>query len=434
MSVPGPAGPGPQYRRVAGCRLDPREVARKRDGPDAAHPLQSAAGAAPEAAAPLERVQIDHSPVDLIVVDERDRQPIGRPYLTVATDDYSRCLLGLVVTLEAPSAVSVGLCLAHVACDKRPWLESLGVEAEWPMGGRPKTLYLDNAAEFKSEALRRGCEQHGIALTYRPPGRPHFGGIVERVIGMAMQWVHELPGTTFSNPAERGTYDSDATAVLTRRELERWLTLAVATYHGSVHGTLHQTPAARWAEGVARTGQPPLAIHATAFLVDFLPVLRRTLTRTGFVIDHVRYFADALKPWIARHEGLSRFLIRRDPRDISRIWVLEPEGQFYLEVPYRTMSRPAITLWERRQALARLKEQGREQVDEAAVFRMVEQMRAIARDARQTTRKVRRDAERRRHLKDGSPTGQAKQAILSPPEAEADQAPSAPPFPQIEEW
>jgi putative transposase len=59
--------------------LDHREVARKRDGPEAARPLQSAAGPAPEAAAPLERVQIDHSPVDLIVVDERDRQPIGRP-------------------------------------------------------------------------------------------------------------------------------------------------------------------------------------------------------------------------------------------------------------------------------------------------------------------------------------------------------------------
>ncbi|WP_442615205.1 Mu transposase C-terminal domain-containing protein, partial [Pseudomonas aeruginosa] len=28
--------------------------------------------------------------------------------------------------------------------------------------------------------------------------------------------------------------------------------------------------------------------------------------------------------------------MRRDPRDISRIWVLEPEGQHYLEIPYRT--------------------------------------------------------------------------------------------------
>jgi putative transposase len=33
---------------------------------------------------------------------------------------FTRCVLGMVVTLEAPSAVSVGLCLVHVACDKRP--------------------------------------------------------------------------------------------------------------------------------------------------------------------------------------------------------------------------------------------------------------------------------------------------------------------------
>lgn len=46
--------------------LDPREVARKRDGAQAARPLQAAAGAPPETAAPLDRVQIDHTPVDLI--------------------------------------------------------------------------------------------------------------------------------------------------------------------------------------------------------------------------------------------------------------------------------------------------------------------------------------------------------------------------------
>ena len=47
------------------------------------------------------------------------------------------------------------------------------------MSGKPIELYVDNASEFKSEALRRGCEQHGIRLRYRPPGQPHFGGIIE---------------------------------------------------------------------------------------------------------------------------------------------------------------------------------------------------------------------------------------------------------------
>ena len=117
----------------------------------------------------------------------------------------------------------------------------------------------------------------------------------------------------------------------------------------------------------------------TAFLVDFLPVIRRTLTRTGFVIDHVQYYCDALKPWIARREQLGRFVIRRDPRDISRIWVLDPDGDAYLQVPYRTLSRPPISVWEQRAAVARLREQGRAQVDEDALFR---DGRADARDHR----------------------------------------------------
>ena len=420
--------------RIAG--LDPLKATRRREGQDASRSLQGVGGEPPAVTAPLEQVQIDHTVIDLIVVDERDRQPIGRPYLTIAIDVFTRCVLGMVVTLEAPSSVSVGLCLVHVACDKRPWLEGLNIEMEWPMSGKPRLLYLDNAAEFKSEALRRGCEQHGIRLDYRPLGQPHYGGIVERIIGTAMQMIHdELPGTTFSNPDQRGDYDSENKAALTLRELERWLTLAVGTYHGSVHNGLLQPPAARWAEAIARTGVPTVITRTTAFLVDFLPIIRRTLTRTGFVIDHIHYYADALKPWIARRDRLPAFLIRRDPRDISRIWVLEPEGQHYLEIPYRTLSHPAVTLWEQRQALAKLRQQGREQVDESALFRMIGQMREIMSTAQKATRKARRDADRRQHLK--------ATAVLfkttPPPDADmadpqADNQPPAKPFDQIEEW
>ncbi len=419
--------------RIAG--LDPLKTVRRREGQDASRELQGVGGIPPAVSGPLEQVQIDHTVIDLIVVDAHDRQPIGRPYLTLAIDAFTRCVLGMVVTLEAPSAVSVGLCLAHVACDKRPWLEGLDVAMDWPMSGKPRLLYLDNAAEFKSEALRRGCGQHGIRLDYRPPGQPHYGGIVERIIGTAMQMIHdELPGTTFSNPGQRGEYDADKMAALTLRELERWLTLAVGTYHASVHNGLLQPPAARWAESVARIGVPPVVTRPTAFLVDFLPVIRRTLTRTGFVIDHIHYYANVLKPWIARRDRLPAFLIRRDPRDISRIWVLEPEGQHYLEVPYRTLSHPAVTLWEQRQALAKLRQLGREQVDESALFRMIGQMREIVTTAQKATRKARRDADRRQHLKASAPPVKPTPPDTGMADSQAANLPPAKPFDQIEEW
>ncbi|BCW43960.1 hypothetical protein StoSoilB5_11440 [Arthrobacter sp. StoSoilB5] len=397
--------------------------------------MQAAGGSPPTVNRPLDQVQIDHTVIDLIVVDEHDRQPVGRPYLTVAIDAFSRCVVGMVLTLELPSAVSVGLCLAHACCDKRPWLERLGIEANWPMSGKPEQLYVDNAAEFKSEALKRGCEQHAIRLAYRPPGRPHYGGIVERVIGTAMTMVHELPGTTFSNTAQRGTYNAEKMASLTLREVERWLILAVAGYHGSVHSSLHQTPAARWAEGIAASPtSPSVAANPTAFLVDFLPVIRRTLSRTGFVIDHVHYFANALKPWIARRKKLGKFVIRRDPRDISRVWVLDPEGHHYIEVPYRILSHPAVTLWEHRQALERLRRDGRACVDELDLFRMISLRREIAQSARKTTRKTRRENEHRGHLA----AAETLPTVPEPPEspgANTDASrPDVVPFEEIEEW
>lgn len=417
-------------------RLHPVKVGRRREGPDSVRSLQSAGGEVPVIESILDQVQIDHTVIDLIVVDERERQPIGRPYLTAAIDVCSRSLVGMVVTLDPPSAVSVGLCLAHTVADKRPWLERLGVEADWPMSGKPRMLYVDNAAEFKSEALTRGCAQHGITLDYRPVGRPHYGGIVERVIGTAMEAIHELPGTTFSGPTQRGEYDSQKMAALTLTELEQWLALAVATYHGTVHSTLGRTPAGRWAQDVAVTGAPIVVTNPTAFLVDFLPVMRRKLNRTGFVIDHVWYFADVLKPWISRREHLERFIIRRDPRDISRIWVLDPDGVEYVEVPYRTLSNPAVSVWEHRQALARLRQRGADEVDEAALFRMIEQMRRIAETAEKTTKRTRREAERRKHVTAVRKSG-SEPPVLEPPVVTAGAEPAETPavwFEEIEQW
>ena len=166
-------------------------------------------GVTPASDTPLDWLQVDHTPVDLIIVDPIERLPIGRPWITVAIDVFSRCIAGFHLSLEAPSATSVGLCLTMVATDKAQWLQQRGIEARWPTVGKPHRVGVDNGTEFHSAAFERGCAQHGIAIEWRPPGLPHFGGVVERVIGTLMQLVHALPGTTFSNPAMRGGYDSE---------------------------------------------------------------------------------------------------------------------------------------------------------------------------------------------------------------------------------
>ena len=132
--------------RVRGVR--PEMVLQRREGAAAARTLRAAPGSTPEASAPFEVFQIDHTLVDLIVVDVYQRLPIGRPSLTVAIDVFSRCIAGMCLTLDPPSATSVGLCLTHAAMPKPAWLERIGANVAWPIAGKPQRLYVDNAREF----------------------------------------------------------------------------------------------------------------------------------------------------------------------------------------------------------------------------------------------------------------------------------------------
>jgi putative transposase len=363
---------------------------------DSAEPI---VGCFPEVDYPLSVVQIDHTLVDIILVDPIDRLPIGRPYLTLAIDVYSRCIPGFVLSLEAPSAVSVGLCLTHIAMEKGSWLAMHNIDASWPIHGKPESIYVDNGSDFHSTALERGCAQHGIRINYRPPGQPHYGGIMERVIGTFMKLVHTLPGTTFSNIKARGNYNSDKQACLTLSELESLLTIAITKYyHLKLHTGIHQPPIKLYESGVAKMKQAGVGFsniqNGKAFLIDFLPIVHRTLRRDGFKLDHVTYYNNALRPFISERVKCEKFLIRRDPRDLSRIYVYLPEDNGYLEVPYRMLSHPAISLFEHRLALKRLKDNGKQRVQESTLFKAIDEMRGIVKTAASTTRSIRRNRSR----------------------------------------
>ena len=106
--------------------------------------------------------QIDHTIVDIVVVDEQYRRPIGRPVLTIAIDVCTRMVAGFHLALEAPSSVSVGLCLLHAVYDKTAWLSETGIDLSWPVAGLPGILHSDNGGEFHSRALTDACREYGI--------------------------------------------------------------------------------------------------------------------------------------------------------------------------------------------------------------------------------------------------------------------------------
>jgi putative transposase len=176
-------------------------------------------------------------------------------------------------------------------------------------------------------------------------------------------------------------------------------------------------------------------VNRKAFLIDFLPLVKRKLQRHGFVLDHIQYYSNALRPWIAERDRLEPFLIRRDPRDISRIFVLDPKRDAYVEIPYRMLNRPAMTLWEHRESVRRLKQEGRAKVDEAAIFRTLEQMREMTQTAQARTKAARRRQARIENALSATGFPVTPGPESSPEPREVDALPfAAIPFEDIEEW
>lgn len=204
-----------------------------------------------EADRPLEIVQIDHTKVDLMLVDDITRASIGRPWLTLVMDIHTRMVLGFLLSLEAPSTTSVALALTQAVLPKDSWRAERLIENSWPTSGIPRCIHVDNGAEFHGRSFERGCEQHGIQIAYRPPATPRYGGHIERLMRTLMHRIQALPGTTFSNVVERGDYRSEERACLSFREFERILALEVlGPYHNEIHRGLGQPPIAKWTSSI----------------------------------------------------------------------------------------------------------------------------------------------------------------------------------------
>lgn len=146
---------------------------------------------------------------------------------------------GFYPTFEKPSAYSTGMCLARAICPGGDYLASLGVGGEWPIWGVMNTLHSDNGADFRGTVLERACGEYGINLDFRPGGQPHYGGHIERIMLTLATEIRKIPGTTFSNIAERKGYDSEKHSSMTLREFEQYMVdFIVNVYHQRGHARL----------------------------------------------------------------------------------------------------------------------------------------------------------------------------------------------------
>ncbi|WP_323011975.1 Mu transposase C-terminal domain-containing protein [Castellaniella sp.] len=308
-------------------RLDQYQVSVLREGKRIAMRKFKLSGKGAETSRILERAELDHTPLDLFLIDEKTQLPLGRPTLTMLLDHYSRMPLGYYLGFNAPSTAAVLAALRHAILPKKKQQSSIGLEikGDWPCHGIPETLVVDNGLEFHSQALEFLAFTLGMRIQYCPKKQPQFKGCVERYLKtINYSFTHLVPGTSFSKYYERGDYDPQEHAVLTLGEfqelLEKWF---IDVYAKTVHSTLGTTPLEKWTSS-AKSYIPKLPESAQKLISEMGIPCTRHLRHDGLRLHGIYYSGEDLAPILRKFGPGTELTLSYDPSDLGSIRVFDP--------------------------------------------------------------------------------------------------------------
>lgn len=362
-----------------------------REGARAANEIFDPLGPAIQGAdCPLALVQMDHMRLDIEVVQDDDaREPMGKPWLTVAIDIYSRVVLGFYLSILDPNSASTGFCLVRALLPKDRWLALMDVTPDWPFHGPIRVLHTDNGADFHSKALERACDLLGITQHFRKPGSPQHGAHIERLLGSFAGEIHTLPGTTFRAPHVRGEYDSVGKAAYTIPELERYIAIYIARiYHHTRHRELGVSPYVQYQ--TTAPYQAPAALPDDRTLrIHLLPFRRLSVQRYGLQLFGRQFYDGVLRRWIGVRRP-EKFCVSYDPRDLRVVYFHDPELGQYFDIPLRNLRASSASLKLIQGTVRKITPQGA-RIDPGHLTVALNELDAMTASSQSKTRRARRD-------------------------------------------
>lgn len=296
----------------------------------------------------MQYVIIDHTPIDVYVVDDEREMVLGRPWLTLAIDVRTRAIVAHLISFVPPSVWTVGETLRRMAMPKRPPAELL---KRYPilrrLRGRPDTIIVDNATEFRSVFFEAAARGLGFSIRYCPIKSPRYRAVGERAMGTANAGIcQEMSGRVLPiAEARRLGYDGEEEAVVIMAELEAVANWWIAEYNTEPHdGIRDETPASFFEREAARKGIMNFRDLRRFRLetMDIVPdaeVDAGGVTRWGLRYHHAMRVPDLLNDLVKaepgrrrRQDAAAKVMFRFDPMDISRIWVWNKVSQDYVEL------------------------------------------------------------------------------------------------------
>lgn len=284
----------------------------------------------------LERIELDHTPCDVMIICMLTRLILGRPWITLAIDRYSRMIVGFYISFHAPSQTSILYTMRMMIMPKDDVLARFpDVVGPWPARGLPDTIATDNGMAEHGGTVEAVSLEMGVNLHYCGVAHPEMKGAIERVIGTVNRGlIHTLPGTTFSNTEERGDYDSEAHAAIDIETLThvlvKWI---VDQYHKQPHrGLKGRTPLEVW-----QASEQTTVIELPAFPRQLETIVgiesTRTLFHYGLEHDNLYYNSPLLQTLNAKVEGTRKLQLRAFEHNVGYISVFHPDLKEFIDVP-----------------------------------------------------------------------------------------------------
>lgn len=286
-------------------------------------------------AAPLERAEMDHTLLDLMVIDDNSGLPLGRPWITACIDDYTRCLLGIHISFEPPSYLTVAHCLKVAFLPKANLKDQYpSIQNAWEAHGVMRELVVDNGTEFHSNSLENACYSLGIEIHYSARKTPWFKGKIERFLGTLNAAIaHGNPGTTFRNIFDKEEYDPSKHAVIRLSKLQEIIRMwIVDVYHQKPHRTLNAPPAVVWRSSISSEEilipDDPAQLDAILGHSE-----KRCLTHKGIELYGLLYNSPELTTLRMRLGDKLDVEVRVDGADLGHIIVFSPDKAQMFKVP-----------------------------------------------------------------------------------------------------
>lgn len=321
------------YRYLS--NLEAYDVVEGREGKAAAKQKFRSVLGKQQASDILERVEIDHTPLNILVYCEHGKRGNGRPWLTAAIDKHSRLVVGYYISYRTPSTYAVLQCLRQAILPKDALLASYpDITTPWPARGIPAVVVCDNGMELHSHSFSQVCLELGVQIQFCPAKKPQYKGSIERFLKtINHDLIHQLPGTVFSNPDERGDYPSEKLSCISfetlNHQILKWIVEVYnATPHRGIGGT---TPLAQWQKGEERAVLEHPAEPAQLDVILGQPANRRVF-HYGVEVNSLYYNNDELQS-LRRHHGEALHVdLKFYEDDIGFIHVFNPEMGAYFRV------------------------------------------------------------------------------------------------------